>query len=128
MDLLTVQETAALLRLNPKTVRKYIATGRLAARRVGRRVRVERAAAEALAAPFLPILPKGVTGMKQSMPNSPEVRSGVRLTQAEIVQQLAALADAAALAGAIRARRGGELLPESWPLIRQSREEHSQQL
>ena len=42
MELLTVQETAALLRVSTVTVRRHIAAGRLKARRFGRRVRVER--------------------------------------------------------------------------------------
>jgi excisionase family DNA binding protein len=117
LELLTVQETAALLKLNPKTVRNYIATGRLAARRIGRRVRVERAAAEALAQPVLPNRPAHESSL--------DLATVTRLTPTEIAQQLAVLADAAILAGSIRARRAGELLPESWSFIRESREEPS---
>jgi len=46
VELLTVQETAALLRVAPVTVRRYIAAGRLATVRVGRGVRVQREAVE----------------------------------------------------------------------------------
>jgi excisionase family DNA binding protein len=56
MELLTVQEVARFLKVNPMTVRRYIASGRLPAVRVGRRVRVSREAAEALP---LPLAPKG---------------------------------------------------------------------
>jgi excisionase family DNA binding protein len=52
MDLLTVQETAEMLRVNPMTVRRYIASGRLAAVRIGRRIRVPREALDALARPI----------------------------------------------------------------------------
>jgi excisionase family DNA binding protein len=52
MKLLTVQETADLLRVSPATVRRYIASGVLTARRVGRGVRVEEDAAERFARPF----------------------------------------------------------------------------
>jgi excisionase family DNA binding protein len=46
MELLTVQETAAMLKLSPITIRRYIAAGRLPAVRVGRAVRLRREAIE----------------------------------------------------------------------------------
>jgi excisionase family DNA binding protein len=52
MDLLTVRETADLLRVSPVTVRRYIASGALPARRVGRSVRVEQDEAERFARPI----------------------------------------------------------------------------
>jgi excisionase family DNA binding protein len=42
-EFLTVHEVAALLRLNPQTVRNWIAAGQLPAVRIGRRVRITRA-------------------------------------------------------------------------------------
>jgi excisionase family DNA binding protein len=42
MELLTVKETADLLRVSTVTVRRYIASGKLAAVRVGRNVRIRR--------------------------------------------------------------------------------------
>ncbi len=51
MDLLTVKETAALLKVSPLTVRRYIAGGRLPAVRMGRRLRIERRAVARLLAP-----------------------------------------------------------------------------
>lgn len=45
--LLTVAETAERLRVHPITVRRYIASGRLAAVRAGRNVRVRESAVEA---------------------------------------------------------------------------------
>jgi excisionase family DNA binding protein len=54
MELLTVRETAALLRVSPITVRRYIASGRLAAVRVGRGVRVERMSLKQLVSPVVP--------------------------------------------------------------------------
>lgn len=52
MNLLTVGETARLLRVSPITVRRYIKSGRLAAVQVGRGVRVDRAAIDRFVAPF----------------------------------------------------------------------------
>lgn len=43
---LTVDQVAALLQLHPMTVRRQIAAGRLAAVRIGRRVRVPKEAVE----------------------------------------------------------------------------------
>lgn len=54
MELLTVKETAEMLRVAPITVRRYIADGRLPAIRVGRGVRVRREGVEQLATPFEP--------------------------------------------------------------------------
>jgi len=51
MEFLTVKETAQLLRVSPITVRRYIASGQLAAERVGRGIRVRREAIEEFVAP-----------------------------------------------------------------------------
>jgi excisionase family DNA binding protein len=51
MELLTVQETAALLKVAPITVRRFIADGRLPAVRVGRSVRIEKADVQQLGRP-----------------------------------------------------------------------------
>ncbi|MGI8549861.1 MAG: helix-turn-helix domain-containing protein [Dehalococcoidia bacterium] len=54
MDVLTVQETAGMLKINPETVRRHIAAGRLPAVRIGRRVRTYKEDVEALATPITP--------------------------------------------------------------------------
>src|SRR5262245_11966893 len=54
MDFLTVNETARMLRVSPITVRRYIASGRLAAERVGRGIRVRREAIEEFVMPVVP--------------------------------------------------------------------------
>ncbi|MGI8553150.1 MAG: helix-turn-helix domain-containing protein [Dehalococcoidia bacterium] len=51
MELLTVAETAEMLKVNPMTVRRHIAAGRLSAVRVGGRVRVRKEAVEELLKP-----------------------------------------------------------------------------
>ena len=52
MELLTVREAAALLKVAPITIRRYVADGRLAAVRVGRGVRLTREAVEKFAKPL----------------------------------------------------------------------------
>ena len=59
MDFLTVKETAHMLRVSPITVRRYIASGQLAAERVGRGIRVRREAIEEFVTPVEPIEPLG---------------------------------------------------------------------
>jgi excisionase family DNA binding protein len=56
--LLTIQETAERLRVNPITVRRFIADGRLPAVRVGRGVRVEKDAVDQLLEPVAPKPPR----------------------------------------------------------------------
>jgi len=54
MELLTIRETAQVLKVNPITVRRYIAGGRLPAVKVGKGVRVRREAVERLLTPVAP--------------------------------------------------------------------------
>jgi excisionase family DNA binding protein len=51
MELLTVKETAEMLRVSTVTVRRYIASGKLAAVRVGRNIRIRRDDAESIFTP-----------------------------------------------------------------------------
>jgi len=51
MELLTVKETAEMLRVSTVTVRRYIASGKLAAVRVGRNIRIRRDDAERVIEP-----------------------------------------------------------------------------
>jgi excisionase family DNA binding protein len=53
MELLTVKETAEMLRVSTVTVRRYIASGKLAAVRVGRNIRIRRKDAESVIKPSL---------------------------------------------------------------------------
>jgi excisionase family DNA binding protein len=51
MELLTVNETANMLRVSPITIRRYIASGRLRAERVGHVIRIRREAIDEFIAP-----------------------------------------------------------------------------
>ena len=54
MELLTVQETAQMLKVAPITVRRYIQSGRLPAVKVGRAIRVHREDVDNLLTPVIP--------------------------------------------------------------------------
>lgn len=54
MELLTVRETAELLRVTPLTVRRYIQDGRLPAVKVGKGVRVRKEAVDQFVKPVAP--------------------------------------------------------------------------
>lgn len=58
MDLLTVREAAELLKVNPITVRRCIADGRLPAVRVGSGVRLDKEAVERFIKPIDAKLPR----------------------------------------------------------------------
>ena len=47
-DLLTIKEAAALMKVTDRTIRRWIADGRLDASKIARTVRIRRAALEAL--------------------------------------------------------------------------------
>lgn len=68
MDLLTVNETARLLRVSPITIRRYIASGRLPAERVGRGVRVRREAIEDFVTPIAPTAGKRGDDSREELP------------------------------------------------------------
>ena len=50
-DLLTIKETAALMKVTDRTIRRWIADGRLDASKIARTVRIRRTALEALVLP-----------------------------------------------------------------------------
>jgi excisionase family DNA binding protein len=56
MELLTVQETAQILKVTPITVRRFIAAGRLTAVKAGKGVRVYKESIEQLIRPIEPQL------------------------------------------------------------------------
>jgi excisionase family DNA binding protein len=51
MQLLTVKETADMLRVSPGTIRRHIASGKLPAVRIGRAIRIERDAVSQIVEP-----------------------------------------------------------------------------
>jgi excisionase family DNA binding protein len=68
MQLLTIQETASLLRVSPITVRRYISDGRLDAVRAGKGVRVKQESVERFVQPVEPKNEQPQTMVPQGRP------------------------------------------------------------
>lgn len=66
MELLTVYETAQILKVTPITVRRYIAAGRLAAVKVGKGVRVRKEAVDQFLEPVDLTKPKRKPPIRRS--------------------------------------------------------------
>lgn len=122
-DYLTVAEAAALLRVAPSTIRRWIREGDLPAYRVGRRrVGLLRADLATLVTPARP--PSGpvreetdIERIKQRRLTPEEVRQGI-----EAMERLLKHRDE------IYARRGGKPLRPSQEIIDEMREERMRQL
>src|SRR5687767_8544271 len=86
MELLTVHETAQLLKVSPITVRRFITDGRLPAVRVGKSVRVNREAVDALIAPVQ---------SRASRPKQPSAArpDGRRFTRDDALWSIVGIAD-----------------------------------
>jgi excisionase family DNA binding protein len=122
-DFCSVTQAAARLQVSPSTIWRWIAQGRLPAYRVGpKTIRIR---TQDLAAVIRPARAQG----KQTPRAALHVETAPsRLSAAAVRRALAVLDESRALRAAMRARRGGELLEESWELIRQAREERSREL
>ncbi len=125
IDLLTVAEAARLLKVSRVTLHRWVKQGRLPACHVGpRAVRIRRGDLDKM---VTPVRREEVQPMNEAMPLVTPIT--VRPpTEEEVRRGLAALEAAEALGERILARRGGQPLEESWPMIREAREERSKQL
>jgi excisionase family DNA binding protein len=119
LDLLTLSEAAALLKVSVVTIRRWIKQGRLPAYHVGpRKVRINRSD---LSKAFTPTYQKEVSAMLERSTICP-------LTDAQVQAGLEALKESEALIERLRERRRGQPLAPSWPVIRQEREARSKRL
>jgi len=110
-DLLTVPEAAAVLKVSPVTVSRWLRQGRLPAYRLGpRAVRIRRAE---LAAVFSPARNRLVTTSPPPAAATPAMlaAAGADWDAADFAARLSALSAAAALREQILARRKGSPLP-----------------
>ncbi len=121
MDLLTVEETATLLKVNPETVRRHIAVGRLPAVRVGRHIRIRREELEQFMAPVAPRKSAGSLTATEILKHVPP------LSPDEIARRRRMIEESARTLEEMRIRHGGNL-PPSWPLVREERIKRSAEL
>jgi excisionase family DNA binding protein len=119
LDLLTLPEAAALLKVSVVTIRRWIKQGRLPAYHVGpRKVRINYSD-----------LSKAFTPARREEVSVVPERSTIRpLTDQEVQAGLAALKESEALIERLRERRRGQPLAPSWPMLRQEREARSKRL
>ena len=68
MEFLTIKETARMLRVSPITIRRYIASGRLEAERVGRGIRIRPEAVERFVTPVAPVATKSDPSHNDELP------------------------------------------------------------
>lgn len=130
MELLTVEETAKLLKINPMTVRRYITAGKLPAVKVGRRVRVRKEAVEGLLSPITPKRPDAETTIQEEGDPMREVErtSARRLTEEEKREVLAAIERGKRERAELAAKYRDVPVPSSLELLDEAREERTRQL
>jgi excisionase family DNA binding protein len=122
-EYVTVAQAAALLHVNPSTIRRWIRQGDVPAYRVGqRRVALKRADLAGL------IRPAHAGEEQADEPVRVERLQIPRLTPEERRRGLAALDEAERLQRAILARRSGKPFPPSWEALNELRDERSRQL
>ena len=132
-DYLTVAEAAALLRVAPATIRRWIRAGQLPAYRLGaRRLALRRSQLSKLIAPAIPDT-NGNEAMAESDFEHGANHQGRnverRLTAEEVRRGLEALADARRLNAEIMAERGDEpYSPSALALLYELRDERARQL
>ena len=122
-DYATIDEAAALMRVAPSTIRRWIREGTLPAFRVGqRRLAVKRTDLADL------IRPAGTD--RENGGGATDVDRFVRrrLTPEEQERGLAAFERAQRLSRQILERRGGQPFPPSWQVLDELRDERSRQL
>jgi excisionase family DNA binding protein len=128
-DLLTIAETARLLKVSVVTIKRWLRQGHLTAYRIGpRALRVRRSDLEAL---LSPTGQERARNGKEAEEDSAGTHQGAavrRLSEEAARQQLEALKDSEGLLERMRIRRNGTPLPSSWRLIHQAREERARRL
>ncbi len=126
-DFITVAEAAKRLHVSHPTVWRWIKSGRLPASRVGpKSIRIRSADLERLVQPVVPPPTPEVT--PETAATVPPYTVRHTLTEEERERGLAALLALDALHEQMRAEHGGEPYPSSVELIRQMRDERTEEL
>ncbi len=123
-DYLTVTEAAALLRVAPSTIRRWIREGDLPAYRLGRRVALRR---HDLSLLVKPVRTDEALSRDTADDESERIKSR-KLTSEEVERGLAAMDRAERHAKELLTARGGELFPDSAEVIHRMRQERTRQL
>lgn len=125
-ELLTIAEAARLLKVSTVTLHRWLRDGRLPAYHAGpRAIRIRRGDLRRMLVPAHRRAKAPATADNQALPVGATVRP---LTDEEIERGLAVLEASRRLGARILARRGGQPLDESWPIIHEAREERSKDL
>jgi excisionase family DNA binding protein len=129
-DWLSIREAGRLLKVSRTTIHRWLKDGRLRAYRVGpKAVRIHRADLERVVSL---VQPDGeeVTRMTEArpMPIHTSLATITPLTDEQQRRALDALKASQELLERMRARWGGKPFDESWPMIREAREERSKRL
>lgn len=114
-ELLTLSKAAALLKVSPLTLQRWIREGRLTSCRVSQRAeRVRRSDVEQIVAARRLAMPepRSVTSAAELPPRSEKETQRLR----ELVQEAREARESMA------ARNGGKPLAESWPIINEERD------
>ena len=128
MDLLTIAETAKLLKVTPTTVRRYISAGQLPAFKVGRGVRIRKEAIENFLTPVTPTCP-GATAQEEGGPMRAIERTSVPLLTSEEQRQVLAAIEQGKRERAELAARYRELpVPSSVELLEEARAQRTREL
>lgn len=125
-EYLTVAEAAALLRVAPSTIRRWIREGDVPAHRLGRRrVGLRR---HDLSQLIKPVQAEEALSRDTAGDDDPERIKRRKLTDEEVERGLAAMDRAERHAKELLAARGGELFPDSAEVIHRMRQERTRQL
>jgi excisionase family DNA binding protein len=126
-EYLTVAEAAALLRVAPSTVRRWIREGQVPAYRFGqRRVAIRRTDLDAVITPMRPNEQRvsRMTGDERTIAEAQDRR----LTPEEVERGMAAFERLQELSEEIMAKRGGKPFSPSWKILNELRDERTRQL
>jgi excisionase family DNA binding protein len=124
-DLLTIAEATRLLKIGRTTLHRWLKAGRLRAYQVGpKAVRIRRRDLQAVMKP----VHGGDAGDVKEVQPTPAQAIIRPWTDEEVERGLAALARSQEHTTRMLAERGGMPFAPSWPLIREAREERSEQV
>ena len=128
MDLLTIAETAKLLKVTPTTVRRYVSAGQLPAFKVGRGVRIRKEAIEDFLTPVVPTRPGATTQEEGGPMRAIERTSGPLRTREEQRQVLAAIEQGKRERAELAAKYRALLVPSSVELLEEARAQRTREL